>query len=265
MDFISFLRAAFEVVVLWVVFYQLYRAFKDSRSAAILAGLVILVLAVYAIVKLMQASVLESIVSTIFGPGIILVVLFQNELRTSLAKLGSLPHLSRFSFSNSQKNFINEVCESVSYLSSKHIGALIVFCRRDKFETDDIVSVGVKVDALYTRQLIGSIFFPKTLLHDGAVIVDHERIIRASSYLPNTKRDFKDKSVGSRHRAALGLAEISDAVIVVVSEQTGSISIAVGNTMQRDLSADMLAKRLTELLYGQYTKPQKEEQGSALH
>lgn len=259
MDFLYLLRAAFEITVLWVVFYQLYRAFKDSRSAAILAGLVIIVLVGVLVLRLAHASVLQIIASSILGPGTILVVLFQNELRTALAKLGALPHIRKFYLKRaSGVDFVTCVCDSVSFLASKHYGALIAFCRQDKL-SKDLASNGVMLDALYSRELIGSIFWPKTPLHDGAVIVSHERIVSAGSILPVSRRELKDSSMGLRHRAGIGLAESSDAVVIIVSEETGTISLAVGNMLQRSISIELLRERLMELLYAQPVKTEKED------
>ena len=261
MDFLYILRAVFEITVLWVIFYQLYRAFKDSRSAAILAGLVIILLVSVVVLRLAHASVLQHIAASILGPGTILVVLFQDELRTALAKLGTLPHLRRFyEKRQGSGDFLSRVIDSVSYLSSKHYGALIVICRQNKLA--EIVERGTLLDAIYTRELIGSIFMPKTLLHDGAVIVNHERIAAAACILPVAEHELKDTSMGLRHRAGIGMAEKSDAVVIIVSEETGTISLAEGNTLQRNLSRDMLRKRLTELLYAQNIKSVDEDQGS---
>lgn len=262
MDLLFILRAVFEIVVLWVIFYQLYRAFKDSRSAAILAGLVIILLVSIVVLRLAHASVLQHIAASILGPGTILVVLFQNELRTALAKLGTLPHIRRFYEKRSgEAEFVTRVCDSVSYLVSKRFGALIVICRQDKLA--EIVETGTMLDALYTRELIGTIFMPKTLLHDGAVIVSHERIVAAASVLPVSNRELKDTSMGLRHRAGIGVAEASDAVVIIVSEETGTISLAVGNALQRNISQELLRNRLTELLYEQQTKAEDKTQGNA--
>lgn len=260
MDFLYILRAAFEITVLWVIFYQLYRAFKDSRSAAILAGLVIILLVSIVVLRLAHASVLQHIAASILGPGTILVVLFQNELRTALAKLGTLPHVRHlYEKRTGRGDFLSRVIDSTNYLVSKRYGALIVICRQDKLA--EIAETGTLLDAIYTRELIGSIFMPKTLLHDGAVIVNHERIVAAASILPVSNRELKDSSMGLRHRAGIGLAETSDAVVIIVSEETGTISLAVGNTLQRDLSPDLLRKRLTELLYAQNINSVEEAQG----
>ena len=148
------------------------------------------------------------------------------------------------------ENFISRVCDSVSYLTSKRFGALIAICRQDKLP--DIVNNAPRLDALYSRELIGTIFMPKTLLHDGAVIVDHERVVAASAILPVSDKELKDASMGLRHRAGIGLAEKSDAVVIIVSEETGTISLAVGSVLQRNISLTLLQERLEELLYADH-------------
>ncbi len=247
MSFLNLLRAIFEIIVLWVVFYQLYRAFKDSRAAAILAGLLAIVLLGGIVLELAQATVLKQIAGAIIGPGTILVVLFQPELRTALAKLGSQRFTRRFWQRSTNKDFVDVVKDSVQYLVSKRFGALIAITRSNNLS--EYAKTGTLLDATYTRELIGTIFMPKTLLHDGAVIVHQERIVAAGAILPVSNRELKDRSMGLRHRAGIGLAESSDAVVIIVSEETGSVSIAVGNMVQRDVSLELLSQRLTHLLY----------------
>lgn len=255
MTFLEILRAIFEILVLWALFYQLYRAVKDSRAAAILAGLIATVILGYFVLELAHAVVLKQLAGLIIGPGTILVILFQPELRTALARLGSNKLIARL-INNQQENqdFVSLVRESVSYLVSKRYGALIAICRSNKLQ--EYAKTGTELDAHYTRELIGTIFMPKTLLHDGAVIVHNERIVAAAAILPVSNRELKDRSMGLRHRAGIGLAEASDAVVIIVSEETGSVSLAVGNVVQRDINLDLLSERLTQLLYSHATQDQ---------
>ncbi len=247
MSLLHLLRAIFEIIVLWVVFYQLYRAFKDSRAAAILGGLLAIVLLGGIVLELAQATVLKQIAGAIIGPGTILVVLFQPELRTALAKLGSQRFTRRLWQRSANKDFVELVKDSVQYLVSKRFGALIAITRSNNL--NEYAKTGTMLDAAYSRELIGTIFMPKTLLHDGAVIVHQERIVAAGAILPVSNRELKDRSMGLRHRAGIGLAESSDAVVIIVSEETGSVSLAVGNMVQRDISLELLSQRLTQLLY----------------
>lgn len=247
MDILQSLRVCFEIIVLWVVFYQLYRAFRESRAAAILAGLVAIVLLGGAILELTRATVLQSIAASILGPGTLLVILFQPELRTALAKLGSHRVLGKLWKQEENQDFVSRICESVSYLASKRYGALIAITRSNKLS--EYAKTGTKLDSVCSRELLGTIFHPKTLLHDGAVIINNERVVAAACILPVTAKELKDRSLGLRHRAGIGVAELSDAVVIIVSEETGNISLVVGNMMQRDISVTMLSGRLTELIY----------------
>lgn len=247
MDIFYALRGIFEISVLWFIFYQLYRAFKDSRAAAILAGLVAIVLLGGAILELTRATVLQAIAGAILGPGTLLAILFQPELRTALAKLGSHRILGKLWNRSEDQSFVARVCDSVAYLVSKRFGALIAICRTNRLS--EYVKTGTKLDAVCSRELLGTIFHPKTLLHDGAAIINNERVVAAGCILPVTNKELKDRSLGLRHRAGIGVAELSDAVVIVVSEETGTVSLVVGNMVQRDVSIAMLNSRLTELIY----------------
>lgn len=261
MDVLYVLRAMFEIGVLWLVFYQLYRAFKDSRGAAILFGLVAIVLLGGILLELTHASVLKLIASSILGPGTLLVILFQPELRTALAKLGSHRFFRSLWKREKNQDFVTCICDSVSYLVSKRFGALIAICRTNKLS--EYVKTGTELDSICSRELIGTIFMPKTLLHDGAVIINNERIVAAACILPVSNKELKDRSLGLRHRAGIGLAEASDAVVIIVSEETGTISLVVGNVVQRDISQPMLAARLTDLLYSHATTEQNSRSAQA--
>ena len=264
MDMLYILRALFEVLILWVIFYQLYRAFKDSRAMAILGGLTIILVLGWLLLEIAHASVLKRIASAIVGPGTILIILFQTEVRTALAKVGTHPIFRKILRKQELTNdFITRVCDSVAYLVSKRFGAIIAICRQNKLS--EYSDRSTMVDAIYTRELIGTIFMPKTLLHDGAVIVDHERVVSAAAILPVSNRELKDTSLGLRHRAGIGLAEVSDAVVIIVSEETGTVSLVVGNVLQRDVSQELLKERLTELLYSQHVDSTEETDTDAQH
>lgn len=247
MTVLDILRAIFEILVLWVLIYQLWRVVKGSRGGAILAGLLALVVVCYFVLEITEARVLQKIATLILSPGVVVVVLFQPEIRNALAKLGAnrlfMPLFRRRS---EKQDFIAKVVDSVHYLASKHFGALICICRTNKLT--EYAQTATQIDAEYSRELIGTIFFPKTLLHDGAVIVEDERIVCAGAILPVSNKELADRSLGLRHRAGIGMAESSDAVVIIVSEETGTISLAVGGTLQRDVSDTLLTERLTELL-----------------
>ncbi|MGN0836850.1 MAG: diadenylate cyclase CdaA [Akkermansia sp.] len=251
--FWEFLRALFEIAVLWFLFYQVYRGVRDSRAASMLVGLVAVLLLGYLVVEWTQAQVLKQLAGLIIGPGTILVILFQPEIRTALAKFGSNKLVRRLLKQQVEnQDFIARVCDSVAFLVSKRYGALIAICRTNTLK--DYAATGTILQAQYSRELIGTIFMPKTPLHDGAVIVNNEQIVAAAAILPVSNRELKDRSMGLRHRAGIGLAEASDAVVIIVSEETGAVSLAVGNIVQRDMNLELLAERLTQLLYSHDTE-----------
>lgn len=259
MDVALIAKYLFEITVMWVIFYQLYRLFHRERAAMILGGLVVLSLLALAFIKIIDATELEVIGSALVPIGTILAILFQSEIRTALARIGR-GSLRKFLHHGSTKSgFIEKICDAVSYLTSRRFGALVVICREDKLSAQ--VANGIPLDAVFTAELVGSIFYVNKQgqgnpLHDGAAIIDNERIIAAGVILPVSVRELSDRSLGLRHKAGIGIAEESDAIVIIVSEETGGISLAVGGSqasnaapeLQRDLSIELLKSRLEELL-----------------
>ncbi len=238
--------AIFEILLLWLIFYQLYLAFKDSRGVSILVGLVGLILVGGVLLELFRANVLKYILSSSLAIGTILAVVFQPELRAALAKIGTNRFFMRLWNREESEHFVDDFVDAVSYLASRRYGALFVICRSNRL--DDFADSGVPLDALFSRELVGSIFMPQTPLHDGAVIIHNKRIISAAAILPVSSKEIKDRSMGLRHRAGIGAAEESDAVVVIVSEETGAVSIVFGNMIERNVDMTYLNTRLTELL-----------------
>lgn len=243
----------FEIVVLWVVFYQAYRFFYRERAAMIFGGLVISILLVFLFVKVIRARELEWIGTALVPISTILAVLFQNELRTALTRIGRGTFRRLMNRNVEESTVFNAICDAVTYLVNRHYGALIVLCRENKLSENVLLNRGVRLSATISAELLESIFYKGSALHDGAVIIDNERIISAAVILPVTKREIVDRSLGLRHRAAIGITEKSDAVVIIVSEETGAISLAVGGEqssptpLQRNLSVDALNHRLKEL------------------
>ena len=179
------------------------------------------------------------------------VILFQPELRRILIHIGQ-SRIIRFFYKGGQSRVLEEIVRSATTLSEKGYGALIVITRDTGIA--GIIETGVGIRAEVNEQLLISIFTPKSPLHDGAVIIQGEIIEAAKCILPLSQSPFLDPSLGTRHRAALGLSEESDAVMVIVSEETGDISIAVGGKLKRKLKSEELRKELAELLG---TKPEE--------
>lgn len=248
----AFWRAALEVLILAVANYYIYRMVYTTRTAQILAGAIVVFLVVTLSVFLLKLNVIGFILTRIIAPVIMLmlVIIFQPEIRNALARLGNSSWLRKLHIlpfvANQQNDFISTFVAAVSQLSSKRFGALIAIMREENL--DQVYSSGVVLDAQFSQELTTTIFHPKTALHDGGIIINRERIQAAACIFPVSNRELSDKSVGLRHRAAIGMSEQSDAIVVVVSEETGHISICCDGRMERNLSDEDFKAQLVELM-----------------
>lgn len=233
-----------EIGVLWLLIYQIYRTFKATRGARILVGLAVIVILLTLISQLLDLKVIEWIIKSAaailaFG----LLIIFQPELRNALAKLGST---SLFSFATTeQKVFLDVFADSVIQLSQKRFGALFAIQRNIKLE--NYVETGVEIDSVVSKELTTTIFHPKTALHDGGMIIVSERVEAAGCVFPVSQKELSNRSLGLRHRAGLGITEETDCVAVIVSEETGSISLCIDGKLERKLSEESFRMRLEEL------------------
>ncbi|MFK7851113.1 MAG: diadenylate cyclase CdaA [Akkermansiaceae bacterium] len=239
-------RDAFEILVLAFCIYQLYRAFRATRGAQILVGLGLILVVLTLATQIFQFEVIGWIITrSVAVLAFALLVIFQPELRNALARLGS----SRlFSFSSKRRlAFVERLADSVVLLSKKRIGALFAI-ERD-ISLKEQLETGVVLDAEFTSELSMSVFFPKSPLHDGGMIIADDRVAGAACVFPVTEKEMKDRSTGLRHRAAIGLTERTDAVAVVVSEETGSISISENGNLQRNLTEKQFRERISEIFF----------------
>lgn len=232
-----------DVVLVAFVIYAAVKLIRGTRAFQLAKGVVVLA-AVYLIVTLFEMKASEFILNFIFGNLLmILVVIFAPELRHALERMGrgSATISNILNFKNRDeselqeniKNSINSVCRACAEMSDDKVGALIVF-EKDAL-LGEISKTGTYMDASVTTELIGNIFFPKAPLHDGAVIIKDGRVVSAGCILPLTN-NLLSRELGTRHRAAVGMSESSDAIVVVVSEETGSISVAQNGTLTRKIS-----------------------------
>jgi diadenylate cyclase len=175
-----------------------------------------------------------------------IIVLFQSDIRRALAHFGRAPFFRYFERAEQADETIEEIVVAASTLSTRHIGAIVVLERQIGLR--NYIEGGIPLDAMFTYDLLASIFQPASPLHDGAVIVQGDRIAAAACFLPLSVNPRVSRDLGTRHRAALGLTEENDAIAVVVSEETGAISLAMGGDLERHLSADGLRTRLHTLL-----------------
>ena len=246
-NFIDFLDILLVAGLLFIV----YKAMKGTNAPYIMVGIVIIYL-VWVIVKALNMELLSTILGQIISVGVIaLLVIFQPELRRFLFKLGmrqkELDFLTRiFSLRNKQDNTnFSPITSACMEMSDEKVGALIVFRRKDDLQF--VIESGIAVDANITRSLIKNIFFKNAPLHDGAVVIDNNRIVAAKCILPVTQSNVP-KSLGTRHRAAIGISEMTDAVVMVVSEETGKISIIKGGKAESNIDPQRLNAQLKEAL-----------------
>jgi diadenylate cyclase len=235
-----------DVAIVAVVLYQILRLVRGTQAAQLIAGLVVL-----AIVGL-AANVLHLLLlSWLFqnaAPFVVIavIVLFQPELRRGLDQVGRLGHIGRplGGFNQQLLNrSITEAIRAAERLSARRMGALMAFEREVGLE--DYAATGVRINGEVSAEFLQAIFFPNSPLHDGAVIIRGDRILAAGCLLPLPEEGAVRERLGTRHRAAIGLSLASDALIVVVSEETGAISVVENGKIARNLDADALRKRLT--------------------
>ena len=238
-------RDVIDVLAVAIVVYNLLLLIRGTRAVQMLLG-ILLVGAVYYVARVAELPTLRRILESllIFLPFAI-IVLFQHEIRRALASFGRNP-LWGFSRSEQVASTFNEIVLAATTLSSRRVGALIVVERLDGLRT--YVENGIVLDAVVSYDLLINIFSPDTPLHDGAVIIQGDRIAAAASFLPLTLNPELSKDFGTRHRAALGISEETDAVAVVVSEETGVISLAFDGELVRGLDPKSLRNDLYKYL-----------------
>ncbi|MBQ1847913.1 MAG: diadenylate cyclase CdaA [Clostridia bacterium] len=239
-----------DIIIMSIIIYYAYKFIKTRRAGKLAIGLVIMLL-VFIISDVLNMYGLRFLLSNIFQIGLIaIVILFQPELRAALEKMGAQP-LKGFKNIAAQKSssasaMIANVCSAVTGLAQTKTGALIVIERLTKL--GDIEKTGTTFNADPNSELIKNIFFNKAPLHDGALIISDNRIVAAGCFLPLSQRDDIIKDLGTRHRAAIGMSENSDAIVIVVSEETGTISLALNGELKRNFDYTSLKNQLYALL-----------------
>ncbi len=240
-----------EIFVLAAIFYYVFRLFKGTRGAAILSGLIIVYVALYAITVLSHLDILNWLLSRLMlYISLAFVVIFQPEIRRVLAKLGRQP-VWRSNEISSQITLLEPVMQAVQLLSKRKIGALIAIER--EIGTRTLQDSGTRLNSIVSSELLSTIFFPRTPLHDGGVIISGDRICAAGCLFPLSQKEELSKTLGTRHRAAIGITEETDAIVVVVSEETGSVSIAYNGRLRRGLAEERLRRVLSSMLRREHT------------
>lgn len=238
-------RPALEILFLWVFYYGLLLFFRGTVAVQALRGSLVILLVVF-LTQALDLEVINWLLTKLLAISVIaFLILFQPELRRGLAKIGG-EYL--FRMSPLREEVIDEVIKSVTLMSRKKMGAIIAIERQ--MELKSYTESGIILDSEVTSELLITLFTSPTPLHDGGVIISQGRILAAACLFPLTQDARVSKTMGTRHRAALGLSEETDALILIVSEETGAVSLAVRGELTTDLDRESLTQALGEL-YGQ--------------
>ncbi|MEI6341651.1 MAG: diadenylate cyclase CdaA [Verrucomicrobiota bacterium] len=237
-------RPVLEILILAVGIYQAFVFLRGTRGAPIVTGFLGMLLALTLSSRLLDLQVLSLLLNQFFAVlAVAIVVLFQPEIRRMLAQVGTLPVATN---AQREREKIEVICETVDRLAPVRIGALIAL--EQDIQLSEVVESGITVDCEATPEMLETIFFPNNAIHDGGVIIKGNRILRAACIFPLAQRDDLQRSMGTRHRAAIGLTEETDAVVVVVSEETGQVSYAHRGQLTRNVTVENLRSFLTQVL-----------------
>jgi diadenylate cyclase len=239
----SYLIHLADICLVAFIFYRILLLIQGTRAMQVIMGVVILAAVTFLVQHVLRLPTLGWLLRTFWVAWVVvLAVVFQPELRAMLAKLGS-QRLGRIILPE-DLSFINEITAAVKEASQNRVGMLIALEQETGLR--NFIETGTPVNAEITRELLLTLFHPRTLLHDGAVIIREDRVVAAGCVLPLSNDPDILKILGTRHRAAIGLSEISDALVLVVSEETGAVSVARDGKLDREIDADRLKTMLTE-------------------
>ena len=244
-----------DMILVWIVVYRVLLLIKQTRAVQVLSGLGILSITFILSVSF-ELSTINWLLDKFFGNLFVIVaILFQNEIRKALAHIGRNPFFAGVS-SAEETQVLDEIAKSAIMLAQKRLGALIVLER--EIALDDFIEVGTPLDCAVSAEVLNAIFLQASPLHDGAVIVRQGRLHSAGSFLPLTKNPNVGKSLGTRHRAAIGLTEETDSVVLVVSEENNQVGLVIGG----ELKSDVDLPTLRQMLYNQFNLQDKYSRGT---
>lgn len=237
-------HAIAEILILWLIFYAILSAVRGTRAMQVIQFLVLLIALTY-LFRILNLTTVTWFLSSAQLPIFVgLVILYAPELRRTVTGITRIRLFKKAR--NLDDPFVTEVSKATQILSRRHIGALIVFERSSSLQ--GFIDTGIAMDSDVSSELLVTIFSPLTPLHDGAVILRNQQVAAAACLLPLSERDEIDSAYGTRHRAALGLAEETDALTVVVSEETGAISFAMNGRLTREIDPERIHSILVNVL-----------------
>jgi diadenylate cyclase len=243
-----------DIIVVSYIFYKAYMLIRETRAVQLLKG-IMLILILIPVSKILKLNTLYWILSKTITIGVLsIIIIFQPEIRRALEHLGRSAFNDRHILEDEEtmEKVVTEVAEAVENLSKSKTGALIVIENRTGL--GEVIGSGTKLDAIVSSALLENIFVVNTPLHDGATIIRNDKIIAAGCFLPLTSNDSISKQLGTRHRAGIGISENSDALTIIVSEETGTISLAVNGKLTRNYTKDRLRDILIRILKSRQNK-----------
>ncbi len=239
-----------DVLLVWYVIYKLLTLIKGTKAVQLLKGLFVIIVARFATVVFGLDTLGWMLQEVIDWGFLAIIIIFTPEIRRALEQLGrgKIFQRSTSQLEDERLRLVEAMKKAVSYMAKRRIGALISIERETGL--NEYIETGIKLNAEITSELLINIFIPNTPLHDGAVIVQKDRITAAACYLPLSESTFISKELGTRHRAALGLSEVTDAITIVVSEETGGVSLTKNGNLYRNLSIEEFETHLKTMWFG---------------
>ena len=241
-DYIAISKMLAEIGILWFVYYVILLFARGTRGVYVLRGIILIAL-FFIITKQLNLERINWIFTKLFGLSILaFLIIFQQEIRRGLANIGQR-RWSRFFLKESE--IISEITSACFLLSRKKIGALIAIERETRLK--NYIESGIEIDAKVNAELLMTIFTPNTPLHDGGIVISGDRITTTGCLFPLTQNQKVSSNLGTRHRAALGISEETDAIVVIVSEETGGVSVAIAGRLTHDLDREAMERVLSNL------------------
>lgn len=247
-DLLKYLASAVDILLVWYVIYKLIMVIRGTKAVQLLKGIFVILL-VRLLSEFFGLKTLSWIMQQAINWGVLaIIIIFQPELRRALEQLGRGKFFSRSGTpeDEEQEKAVNAIIKATDYMAKRRIGALISIERETGMS--DYIETGIPLNSKISSELLINIFIPNTPLHDGAVIIQKNSVAAAACYLPLSESPFISKELGTRHRAALGISEVTDSITVVVSEETGSISLTKNGELYRDLDAESFKEALSKEL-----------------
>lgn len=244
----GYLSRIVDIILVWFVIYKLIMVIRGTKAVQLLKGIFVII-TVWFVSDLFNLNTLRKMMETVIYWGFLaIIIIFQPELRRALEQLGRGRFFSRSTMHEDEEQIkrVETIVEAVSYMAKRRIGALISIERETGMT--DYIETGISMNSVLSSELMINIFIPNTPLHDGAVIIQRNQIAAAACYLPLSESPFISKELGTRHRAALGISEVTDSLTIVVSEETGSVSVTKNGELYRDLSGEEFQELLEKEL-----------------